>query len=282
MIELCLLEGVYAEWLSGEFRRSYSDEMAAHEGDSYTKRVTFGEDNHTTVTDYAYGRVRNKNELRKQQRKVTLLSVSRCFKLVNDGVFLLKMVYQLCGKTEWENLHDRPIHTVAFIWLLCLHITSHCTFHLRKYFILNMIPEEHHDLFSLFGVFKKVTFFREEDLPILCFYSRMEKTYMFVNKFLEDIPQFVLYLLDAFIECDAAPTNKFFCLYAGVVFSVWSLVALATVTLVGARWTPLVYVQFVALLLLSMAFLLSFLYCHFGAKQRFYLNPYYCLGADKF
>ncbi|EDL43139.1 hypothetical protein PVIIG_03471 [Plasmodium vivax India VII] len=140
-----------------------------------------------------------------------------------------------------------------------------------------MIPEEHHALFSLFGVFKKVAHFRGEEIPILCFYSRMERTYMIVNKFLEDIPQFFLYLLDVLIEWDAAPMNKFFCLYGGAVFSVWSLTALATAPLVGAPWTALVYAQFVALLLLSLAFLLSFLYVHFGAKRRFYLNRYYCL-----
>ncbi|GAB64920.1 hypothetical protein PCYB_041220 [Plasmodium cynomolgi strain B] len=330
MMEQYPLEGVYVEWLNGELGRSYSDEMTANKWDNYTKGVTFGEDNQKIVTHYTYEQVRNKNELRKEQTKVTLFSMSRCFKLVNDGVFLLKMAYQLVGETEWKNIHQELVHKVAFIWLLSLYITSYCTFHLRKYFILNMIPEEHHDLFSLFGVFKKVMYFRWDEISILCFYSRMERTYMIMTKFLEDIPQFFLYLLyvwmnggdgvllflfcvvcywvlyvvirvvyqglrypvvgatvrlflsaslpeDAFIECDAAPTNKFFCLYAGAVFSVWSLVALATVPLVGAPWTALIYVQCVALLLVSMAFLLSFVYFHFGAKQRFYLNPYYCL-----
>ncbi|ANQ06556.1 Uncharacterized protein PCOAH_00009660 [Plasmodium coatneyi] len=334
MMERCPLEGVYAEWLSEELRRSYSDEMMTHEGNNYTKGGTFGENNQTTVTHYACEQVWTKNELRKEQTKVTLFSVNRCFKLLNDGVFLLKMACQcqLGRQTEWKNVPRGTLHTVAFIWLLCFHITSHCTFHLRKYFIVNVIPEEHHDLFSLFGVFKKVICFRGDEMPILCFFSRMEKTYMFVNKFLEDIPQFVLYLIcvwmkggddifvflfflfywilyvvlsvvyqglryplvgamvrlfvsaslaeDVFIECDAAPTNKFFCLYVGAVFSVWSFVALATVPLVGAPWTALIYVQFVALLLVSMTFLLSFLYFHFGPKQRFYLNPYYCLGGD--
>ncbi|KJP87332.1 hypothetical protein AK88_03012 [Plasmodium fragile] len=246
MMELCPLEGVCADWLSGELGGSYFDLMAVDEGNNCTKGgTTLGEDNKKTVTHYSYEEVHNKKELRKEQTKVILFSVNRCFKLINDGVFLLKMAYRLSREKEWEN-----------------------------YFILNVIPEEHQDLFSVLGVFKKVLCFRGEEMPILYFYTRMEKTYFIVNKCLEDIPQ------DAFIECDAAPTNKFFCLYAGMVFFVWSLVALAMVPFVSAPWTALIYVQFVTLLLVSITFLLSFLYIHFGLKKRFYLNPYYSLGGD--
>lgn len=189
IMELCLLERVHADWLSGELGRSYSDEMVADEK-SYRKGVTSGEDNQTTVEYYTY-------ELRKEQTKAIIFSANRCFKLFNDGVFLLKVAChcQLGTDTELLNVHRGRVYRVVFIWLICLYITSHFTFHLRKYFIVNVIPQDHHDLFSLFKVFKKVICFQREEISILCFYSRMEKTYIFINKFLEDIPQFFLYLL---------------------------------------------------------------------------------------
>lgn len=216
MMELSPLEGGYTEWLRGKVGRSCSEEMETHEGEC----------NERTATHYAYEQVRNKNEqneLRKEQTKVTLFSVNRCFKLVNDGVFLLKMACNLGGETEWKNLPRGPAHTVAFIWLLCLYITSLCTFHLRKFFIVHMIPEEHHALFSLFGVFKKVAHFRGEEIPILCFYSRMERTYMIVNKFLEDIPQFFLYLLCVWMNGGGDVLFFLFCLGCWVLYIVISV-----------------------------------------------------------
>ncbi|CRG94384.1 conserved Plasmodium membrane protein, unknown function [Plasmodium gallinaceum] len=277
------------------------------------------------VFNYIYEMITKKNEMRKEQMKLTLFSINRCVDFFNDFAFLIKIFCQI-NFSKSPNTINQNIYKFIFLWFLFLFITSFFTFYLRKFFILNIIPKKHHNLFSLFKVFKEIKSIDQNNLSILYFYDRIQKTYVIINKVFEDIPQFLLCLLymilngkdkfiifnilysiiyfiintidlgfnypiigtlnlffstyildDSFVEYDAAPTNKIFCLYSFFVFFIWSLLALVTKRFVSIFWFPFIYFQFSILFLISIMFLLIFLYFYFHAKQSFYLNPYYCL-----
>ncbi|GAW79429.1 hypothetical protein PGO_040290 [Plasmodium gonderi] len=281
-------------------------------------------ENEISVLKYAYEMIQEKSELRKEQMKLTIFSMLRCFDFFNDMLFFLKIFYEHCACRQNKNIEHENLYKIITIWLFFLHIISFFTFHSRKFFIVNMIPEEHNDLFKLFAVFRKIKSIQSTEVNILHFYSRIEKSYIIINKFFEDIPQFILFLLhiwlngedtiffiffifysifyvalcsfthvssyprlfsvlrsrfaylpgDSLIEHDAAPTNKFFCLYAWAVFFVWSLLTLTTRRFATAPWILLIHMQFWIFSLMSLIFLLLFLYFHFDDKQNFYLNSY--------
>ncbi|CRG98669.1 conserved Plasmodium membrane protein, unknown function [Plasmodium relictum] len=288
-------------------------------------KLNINNDKVIDIFNYIYEMITKKNEMRKEQMKLTLFSINRCVDFFNDFVFLIKIFCEINFSKSPNNI-NQSIYKFIFFWFLLLFITSFFTFYLRKFFILNIIPKKHHNLFSLFKVFKEIKSIDQNNLSILYFYDRIQKTYVIINKFFEDIPQFLLCLLymilngkdkfiifnilysvlyfiintidlgfnypiigtlnlffstyildDSFVEYDAAPTNKIFCLYSFFVFFIWSLLALSTKRLASIFWLPFIYFQFSILFLISIIFLLIFLYFYFHAKQNFYLNPYYCL-----
>ncbi|CZT98195.1 hypothetical protein CYL21_0219 [Plasmodium falciparum NF54] len=283
------------------------------------------EDTNIGIFNYIYEMITKKNEMRKEQMKLTLFSINRCVDFFNDFLFLIKVFYEM-KISENSNMLNHNIYKLLFLWLLFLYVTSFFTFYFRKYYIMNLIPEKHHNLFSLFKVFNEIKTMHPKNISVLYFYDRIQRTYIVINKFFEDVPQFLLCLLyitlngkdkfiifnmlysiiyfvinaiyhglnyplmgtlnlffstylldDSFVEYDAAPTNKFFCLYSFFVFFIWSLLALSTKKLVSFFWAPFIYFQFSMLFLISIIFFVFFLYFSFHAKQNFYLNPYYCL-----
>ncbi|EUR53555.1 hypothetical protein PFBG_06089 [Plasmodium falciparum 7G8] len=135
------------------------------------------EDTNIGIFNYIYEMITKKNEMRKEQMKLTLFSINRCVDFFNDFLFLIKVFYEM-KISENSNMLNHNIYKLLFLWLLFLYVTSFFTFYFRKYYIMNLIPEKHHNLFSLFKVFNEIKTMHPKNISVLYFYDRIQRTYI--------------------------------------------------------------------------------------------------------
>lgn len=143
---------------------------------------------------YVYEMIIKKDELRSEQMKLTLFSINRCIDFFNDFTFLIKLIFHLNFFNAAER-NKENIYKFILLWYSFFFITSLFTFFLRRYYILNVIPSHYQHLFCCFRVFKNIKSVDHSDLAVLYHFDRIQKTYILINKFFEDIPQFFLCLL---------------------------------------------------------------------------------------
>ncbi|VTZ67087.1 conserved protein, unknown function [Plasmodium chabaudi chabaudi] len=305
------------------------DKMEDSKDDEHST-MSYYRENVGNMFEYIFEMIRCKNKLRRLQLKINLYCIKRFADIINNTCLLVKVMnenYVIINKDNIENVNNKgDIYKVIFLWLLFLYIISFVTFYFRKFFIMNMVPDNYDNLFSLYKVFQTIKNVDSNNISVLEFFEKFQKTYFIINKFFEDIPQFFLCLLffilngkdyfliftmicpfvffsagvlsqglglsgllrsslwaslhsidDIFIKYDAAPPNMYFLLYSSIVFFGGSIVTIVVKNLVTLFWIPYIYLQFLALLLMSSICLLLFLYSYYFEEESFYLNPYYSL-----
>ncbi|SBT70520.1 conserved Plasmodium protein, unknown function [Plasmodium malariae] len=171
---------------------------------------------------YIFEMITKKNEIRKEQMKHTIFSVNRCVDFINDIFFLVKVFYETYLSKQHGSTLTKNVCTLIFVWLLFLCVTSFFTFYLRKFFITNAIPDKHRNLFTLLKVFKEIKTVPPSEISILYIYDRVQHTYLIINKFFEDMPQFFLCLL--YILLNGKDTFLIISMLYSVVYFVFNIV----------------------------------------------------------
>ncbi|KEG00545.1 hypothetical protein YYE_04729 [Plasmodium vinckei vinckei] len=149
--------------------------------------------------EYIYEMIKRKNKLRRLQLKINLYCIKRFVNIINNTCLLVKVInenYIIINKDNIESGNNKGnIYKVIFVWLLFLYIVSFFTFFFRKFFIMNILPNNYDNLFSLYKVFQAIKNVDSNNISVLEFFEKFQKTYFIINKFFEDIPQFFLCLL---------------------------------------------------------------------------------------
>lgn len=151
------------------------------------------------IFQYIIEMIKGKNKLRKLQLKINIYCIKRFVDIINNTCLLIKIlneIYVILNKDNIENWNNKGNgYKVIFLWLLFLYITSFFTFYFRKIFIMNIVPNNYDNLFSLYKVFQTIKNIDSNNISVLEFFEKFQKTYFIINKFFEDIPQFFLCLL---------------------------------------------------------------------------------------
>ncbi|CAD2085519.1 conserved Plasmodium membrane protein, unknown function [Plasmodium vinckei brucechwatti] len=151
------------------------------------------------VFEYIFEMIKRKNKLRRLQLKINLYCIKRFIDIINNTCLLVKVInenYIIINKSNIESgTNMGNIYKVIFVWLLFLYIISFFTFYFRKCFIMNIIPNNYDNLFSIYKVFQTIKNVDSNNISVLEFFEKFQKTYFIINKFFEDIPQFFLCLL---------------------------------------------------------------------------------------
>ncbi|CAD2097164.1 hypothetical protein YYG_04801 [Plasmodium vinckei petteri] len=149
--------------------------------------------------EYIFEMIKRKNKLRRLQLKINLYCLKRFVNIINNTCLLVKVInenYIIINKGNIESETNKGnAYKVIFVWLLFLYIISFFTFYFRKLFIMNIIPSNYDNLFSLYKVFQTIKNVDSNNISVLEFFEKFQKTYFIINKFFEDIPQFFLCLL---------------------------------------------------------------------------------------
>ncbi|EAA15563.1 hypothetical protein [Plasmodium yoelii yoelii] len=191
------------EFKSGENEKSEKNEKSGKN----EKNIIINDyrENIGNIFQYIIEMIKGKNKLRKLQLKLNLYCIKRFVDIINNTCLLIKVlneIYIFSNKENIENVENIEnlnnkgnAYKIIFLWLLFLYITSFFTFYFRTIFIINIVPNNYDNLFSLYKVFQTIKNIDSNNILILEFFEKFQKTYFIINKFFEDIPQFFLCLL---------------------------------------------------------------------------------------
>ncbi|ETB57227.1 hypothetical protein YYC_05031 [Plasmodium yoelii 17X] len=188
-----------------EFKSGENEKSGKNEKNEKNIVINDYRENIGNIFQYIIEMIKGKNKLRKLQLKLNLYCIKRFVDIINNTCLLIKVlneIYIFSNKENIENVENIEnwnnkgnAYKIIFLWLLFLYITSFFTFYFRTIFIINIVPNNYDNLFSLYKVFQTIKNIDSNNILILEFFEKFQKTYFIINKFFEDIPQFFLCLL---------------------------------------------------------------------------------------